>query len=142
MLRLIGTGGASDELDHGDDEQGERHGFRRPHPAAAAREPHQDPGRGQREHREPGEPFRQVVARVVADLVGEDDALLGGREAAVEQRVPEDDLARRAEPGGVGVRIARVAAHLLDRERDLGDALLPLELTAAAASAGRRAASS
>ena len=39
----------------------------------AAGWPHQDQPAGEREHREPGEPFRQVLARVVRDLVREHD---------------------------------------------------------------------
>ena len=60
---------------------------------------------------------------MVAELVREDDVHLAVAEAAVEQRVPEDDPRRRAEPEGVGVGLARVAAHLLDAQRDVVDPL-------------------
>ena len=69
------------ELDHGDDEQRERHRRGLAHAAAPPRRPHQHPRAGKREEREPGERLRDVVARVVADLVREDDAHLGVGEA-------------------------------------------------------------
>ncbi len=61
------------------------------------------------------------------ELVRQDDVDLAVREAAVEQRVPEDDARRRPHAERVGVRLARVAAHLLDPQRDAVDALRLLE---------------
>ena len=56
---------------------------------------HQDPRAGKCEEPEPGERLRDVVARVVPDLVGEHRAHLAVRERAVDHRAPEDDLPRR-----------------------------------------------
>ena len=57
------------------------------------------------------------------ELVREDDVHLAVAEAPVEQGVPEDDPRGRAEPERVGVGLARVAAHLLDAQRDVVDSL-------------------
>ena len=57
----------------------------------------------------------EVVARLVAELVREHEPHLGVREAAVEQRVPEEDLPRRAEAGRERVGGARVPVDVLDR---------------------------
>ncbi len=73
-----------------------------------------------------------MPARVVRDLVREHDLLGPVGETAVEQCVPDDDPPGRAEPGRVGICVARVAAHLLDPERDLVDSLLSLVLAAGA----------
>ena len=91
-------------------------------------DPHQDPGAGQREEREPGECLRDVVARVVTDLVGEDDAR-PPRPRSVPSTIVlhSTTLRERAEADGVGIRLARRAADVLDRDRDPRDALLPLE---------------
>jgi hypothetical protein len=65
---------------------------------------------------------------VVGDLVREHHPHRPVREPSVEQRVPEHDLAGRAEPDRVGVRLARLAAHVLHRHRHAGDPLLALEV--------------
>ena len=55
----------------------------------------------------------------MAELVRQDEARpRPSREAAVEQRVPEEDLPRRAEAGREGVRGGRVAVDVLDANRD------------------------
>ena len=63
----------------------------------------------------------------VAELVREDDADLSAREAAVEQRVPDDDVRRRAEPAREGVRLVRDVADLLDVHRRASHAFAALE---------------
>ena len=72
MPRLIqALGGRQRELERGDDEQRERNRGRLSHASASPRRAHQHPGSGEREEAEPGEALRDVIARVVADLVGE-----------------------------------------------------------------------
>ena len=61
---------------------------------------------------------------MVRDLVGEHRLHLVVREAAVEERVPEDDPLARAEADGVGVGRAREVGHVLDAERNRVDPLL------------------
>ena len=58
-----------------------------------------------------------MTMRDVAELVREDDADLSAGEAAVEQRVPDDDVRRRAEPARERVRLVRDVADLLDVHR-------------------------
>ena len=115
------------ELDYRDDEKRQRHRRGLTHAPASPARPHQDPRPRKREEGEPGEPLRNVVTRVVADLVGEDDAHLGFREAAVDHRAPEDNLAGGAKPDGERIRLTRRPADVLDRDRDARDALLPFE---------------
>ena len=55
---------------------------------------------------------------MVPELVGEHDVHLGGREPAVEQRVPEDDAARGADAEGERIRLARLLADRFDAEWD------------------------
>ena len=76
--------------------------------------------------REPADALRQVILRVVPQLVREDDLLLVLRERREEHRVPEDDTPRRPDPEGVGVRLVGVLAHLLDPKRNVSEAELGL----------------
>ena len=115
------------ELEHGRDEQRERHRLGGAHPAAALGRLHQDPGAGNREDREPADALGEMVLRVVRELVREDDLLLPLVERLLEERVPEDDAARRAHAVCVGVRELGVLADLLDPRRDVGQAELALE---------------
>ncbi len=119
--------GREGELERGDDEQGQRNRCRLTHPSAPPRHPHQDPGAGKREQCEPGECLGDVVARVVTDLVGEDDPYLVVREASVDHGAPENDLAGGSEADRVGIRLAGRAADVLDRDGNALDALLSLE---------------
>ena len=116
-----------DELEDGDDEEREGNGGGLAHAAAPPRREHQDERAGQREEPEPGDRLRDVVARVVRELVGEDDVHLAVGEAAVQQGVPQHDPRGRAHAEGVGVRLTRVAADLLDAQGDPLDALRALE---------------
>ena len=116
------------ELEHRDDEQRERNGRRCPHPSAAARRTHEEPGARDREEREPGDPLRDVMLRVVAELVGEDDALLVLRERTAQERVPDDDASRRPDPVRVRVGLVGVVADLLDANGDVSEAELRLVL--------------
>ena len=111
-----------------EDEQRDRDGLRTREPAAPAREERDEPGGGQQEQRQPADALELVVMGEVAELVSDDDAHFGAIEAAVEQRVPEDHAARRAEADGLGVRRGRLAIDVLDLgfgARDVLDAREP-----------------
>ena len=111
--------GQRGELEDDEHEQRERHGRGAPpsrRGGASRRAIRYAPGKAKSAYQR--EPLRDVVARVVADLVREHDPHLVVREAAVEERVPEDDAPRRAEAGGVGVRRVRVVGDVLDVDAD------------------------
>ena len=105
------------------DEQRERDGLGASHPARGGASTGRSPGARDREQRIPGDRLRQVVLRLVAELVRRDDVDLVVAEAAVEQRVPEEDLAGRPEAGRVGVGGVRVRVDVLDAHLDVLDAL-------------------
>ena len=91
------------------------HGRRLGDSAAAARRDGDQPGEQRRDEREPGDALQQVAPLLVRELVCDEEADLVGRDASAEQRVPEDDAARRAQPGHLGVERRRplgCAQHL------------------------------
>jgi hypothetical protein len=121
--RLGGRGG---ELERDDDEQPERDRLGPSHATATARRAGDEIRPGQREQRVPGEALREVVARVVSELVCHHDVDDAVRVAPVEQRVPENDPARRAEPHRVGVHLVGLVADVLDPDRDVRQPLRAL----------------
>src|SRR5438445_753808 len=75
----------------------------------------------EREERVPGEPLPDVPAPDVSELVREDDRDLAVCEAAVEERVEEEDARRGPDPGRERVHLVGLALHLEDvdgRARD------------------------
>ncbi len=76
---------------------------------------------GQCEQRVPRDRLPDVVALDVTQLVRDHDPHLGGREATVEQCVPDDDPPARPKTLGLGIRKRRVARDVLDSHRNMAD---------------------
>src|SRR6187200_2718291 len=100
-------------------EQAERHGLWVPHPAAPPRHPRDYEGTRDGEERVPADALPEVLARVMPELVGNDDLLLVQREGRAQNGAPEDDPAGGAEADCLCVRQGRLAAHVLHLDRDV-----------------------
>ena len=87
-------------------------GLRKPAAPAPSRRPPR-PGTATRKSVPQAIPFQRVIAREVRELVRGDEAHLSSREAAVQQRVPEDDALARPDPDRVGIRRGRLVADVL-----------------------------
>ena len=111
------------ERQGGEHQQRKRHGLGTPHPSPATRDASDRPGAGYSEERVPGDRLRQVVLRLVAELVRGDHAHFLVAEATVEQRVPEEHFAGGPDPGRVGVGRGCVPVDVLHPHLDIFDAL-------------------
>ena len=115
--------GWASEREHDQHEQRERDGLGAPHPSPAPRDAGDRPGPGNGEQRVPGDRLRQMVLRVMAELVRGDGEHLLVLEAPVEQRVPEKHLARGPDPGRVRISGRRIAVDVLHAHLDVLGAL-------------------
>ena len=111
-------------------EEDERQIDRIPHPAAPPGGEGGEPEGRQCDERGPADSLDDVTAAHVAELVRDHGVLLAAREAAVEQRAPEDHRGRRPEAGHERVRLVGPARDVLDADRRARDVLDAREPTA------------
>src|SRR5919204_296769 len=79
------------------------------------------------EERKPRNSSQNVVAGEVRELVGDCEAHLGVREAAVEKRVPEEDALRGTDADGERIHGGRRLTHVLHADERSTCVLAPFE---------------